>query len=128
MKTHLFKKEVSLFCAKTQCGRTLNVDNIETIDYTKVTCEHCKKTEQFKQLEETEKLKQEVKQIGVDIMGSHHRDETRKENIELKPNQNDPAIDLLNQLADLIRSADLTVEEKLNVIDFIESRVRWARL
>ncbi|MHA1207323.1 MAG: hypothetical protein ACTSSO_07110, partial [Candidatus Hodarchaeales archaeon] len=39
---------------------------------------------------------------------------------------NDPAIDLLNEVAELIKISGLSVDEKLQVIDFIESRVRKA--
>ena len=40
----------------------------------------------------------------------------------------DPAIDLLNEVAELIKISELDTGEKLKVIDFIESRVRQGKL
>ena len=44
------------------------------------------------------------------------------------PKSNDPAIDLLNEIAELIKISELTTDEKLKVVDFIESRVRQGKL
>jgi len=137
-KVHLYKEncyDSGKF--KMQCGFKAygsDADLYETIDPTKVTCENCKRTDNFKELERTHN---EVMQIGADIMENYHRDEERRANshkmaemfeAELKLNQNDPAIDLLNEVAELIKISGLSVDEKLQVIDFIESRVRKAKL
>jgi hypothetical protein len=44
------------------------------------------------------------------------------------PKTPDPAIDLLSRIAELIKDSGLSTDEKLKVIDFIESRVRQVRL
>ena len=41
---------------------------------------------------------------------------------------NDPAIELLNDFAEMLKLSELNAEEKLKVIDFLESRVRKAKL
>jgi len=135
-KIHLYRKDAiyGFTDAETQCGIIVDNDFVETIDPTKVTCENCKRTDKYKELEQTHN---EVMQIGADIMENHHRDEERRANShkmaemfesELKLSQNDPAIDLLNEVAELIKISGLSVDEKLQVIDFIESRVRKAKL
>ena len=78
-KVHLYRKD-SIFGfteAITECGIIVDVDNVETIDPTKVKCERCKKTKKFKELERTHN---EVMQIGADTMESYHRDEERRAN------------------------------------------------
>ena len=41
---------------------------------------------------------------------------------------NDPAIELLNDFAEMLKLSELNAEEKLKVIDFLESRIRQGKL
>jgi len=162
-KVHLFKRN-SVFDftkAKTECGITVDNDNVETIDPTKVTCENCKKTERYKSMIKTHN---EVMQIGVDLMKEKQekscakcsnrigemdckiatrlsyddngdctdwRDINNHEpmlspTFNTKPN--DPAIELLNDFAEMLKLSELNKGEKLKVIDFLESRIRQDKL
>jgi len=60
MKVHLFKNRLNEEF-KMQCGYKIhgfNIDFYETIDHTKVTCEHCKKSQAYKDLKAGNELTQ----------------------------------------------------------------------
>ena len=66
MKVHLFKNRLNEEF-KMQCGYKIhgfNIDFYETIDHTKVTCEHCKKSQAYKDL----KAGNELTQLIIDDM------------------------------------------------------------
>jgi len=72
------KTSILYACVDTVNARSVMVTKV--LD--DVTCKNCERTNEYKRLESeaTEKLKQSVMQIGVDTMGSHHKDEERRAN------------------------------------------------
>ena len=67
MKVHLFKNRLNEEF-KMQCGYKIhgfNIDYYETIDHTKVTCEHCKKSQAYKYLKEANKSIEKIKNETV---------------------------------------------------------------
>ena len=185
MKVHLFKNRLNEEF-KMQCGYKIhgfNIDFYETIDHTKVTCEVCKSTQAYKDLEaaneSTKEILEDMNKIKDDSVAKFKQSESatikecsncaymendmcyhkvpdviqylsdgtrccewnanarremfdserlKLDNHNKAISKEDEAINLLNEVAEMFKLAELDTLAKLKVIDFIESRVRHGRL
>ena len=92
MKVHLFKNRLNEEF-KMQCGYKIhgfNIDFYETIDHTKVTCEVCKSTQAYKDLEaaneSTKEILEDMEKIKDDTVAEFKQSEsaTYKQTVEIE--------------------------------------------